>query len=320
MQIYPVFIPNRGCPFKCIYCDQTQLDGTSEESFAQLSQNIADFCQLHSTQEKQIAFYGGTFTGLTLSEREAYYQLAAPFLDENTSLRISTRPDQVETTDLEWCKTHGVKTIELGIQDFNEEVLQASRRGYDSGTAISACRRVQAYGFELGVQLMPGLPNFSNASMEENKMVLQELHPSYLRLYPLIIIRGTALWETWKAGKFNPLSMEDAIDICADYCILAQQNNISVIKIGIPPLRKGSEYAGPYHPAFGELVKGELLIRDIVAGYNSETSIFLSTLDISLLTAHEGYNISKLMNRLGRDDVKIMSDLNLAQGEIKYIR
>jgi len=316
MLIYPVFIPQKGCPFQCIYCNQKSFDSVEELSLEDLQQQIVQFCSSNRNKQKQIAFYGGTFTALSQTDREQYFKIAEPYLDDITSLRISTRPDCAGSDELDWCKEHQVKTIELGIQDFQDAVLEASGRGYDSQTAVEACLRVKQFGFELGVQLMPGLSCLAPASNSDCLDLLEIVKPDFIRIYPLVIIKGTPLWNLYELGKVTPLTLEEAIDLCIHYLDWAERHNITVIKIGIPSLEKDSDYAGPYHPAFGELVKGERLIRKILPFYKPGKVINLAAQDISLLTGQQGYNLSRLKQRLGSEDVKLRTDKSLAQGVI----
>lgn len=318
MLIYPIFIPQKGCPFKCIFCDQQQFDSVEIISFETIRSQLAQFCQKHSGTKKQIAFYGGTFTGLSNSERDSYYNLVKPYLDTDTTIRISTRPDYIDPDILAWCADHSIKTIELGIQDFNDEVLIASARGYDKVQAINACLLIKQAGFELGVQLMPGLPSSSAISVTDTMECLAFIVPDFIRLYPLIILSGTALWILWEEGRYQPLELGEAIGICADYCMFAKNHGISVSKIGIPALDKDSKYIGPYHPAFGELVKGELLIRKIEAGIEPDSAIHISEKEISMLTGHKGYNLIKLLKRIRKCSVKLVPDAYLEKGEISF--
>jgi histone acetyltransferase (RNA polymerase elongator complex component) len=318
MQIFPVFIPQEGCPFQCIYCDQSRIGSTKQIPFAVLSEQIRAFCLKHNQANKQIAFYGGSFTGLPEAERNQYFDLVSPFLDEKTSVRISTRPDMVNDAELQWCKSHGITTIELGIQSFDDNVLLASKRGYDSQTAVDACLRVKSYGFELGIQLMPGLPGYTPAS----PLIASGRHRGdigdFYRIYPPVILRGTELWDMWKAGKYNPLSLDEAIEICAEFMDWAEENHLKVIKVGIPSLAKDTEYAGPYHPAFGELVKGERLVRRIAQSFEPGKSIRLTAGDISLLTGHKGFSLHKLLQRTGQKSLQLVPDSTLQSWEIRW--
>jgi len=316
MLIFPVFIPQKGCPFDCIYCNQTQIGSVKEISTDILKEQIHQFCEFHKEQTKQIAFFGGTFTGLPESERDIYYELVEPYLDDNTSIRISTRPDFVDNDALNWCKVHQVKTIELGIQDFSDSVLKAINRGYSGKDAVESCLRVKEAGFELGVQLMPGLPCSSPASHRESSESLLGVMPDFIRLYPLIVLSGTQVWQDWEAGKFQPLTLEEAIDICVYYHEVAEEHGIEVIKTGIPPLETDTKYAGPYHPAFGELVLAELLIRKVKQLYLTDKTIHISPHDLSLLTGHQKYNLKKLLNGLDLCSIKIRIDSEIKKGNV----
>lgn len=298
MRILPVFIPQQGCPFNCIYCDQKQFGSVESLPLSELARQVEAFCKKNSDSEKQIAFYGGTFTGLAAEERERYYQVVQPFLDDRTTLRISTRPDEVSKDQLDWCRQHQVRTIELGIQDFSDVVLKASERGYSHKTAMEACLRVKQNGFELGVQIMPGLPGSNSETMRDNLEALEEIKPQFLRLYPLVVLSGTALWDEWQAGRYKPLSLEEAIDICIRFSEQAEKANIKVIKTGIPSLAEGTLYAGPYHPALGELVRIEKIIRKTEAANSDGSEAALTEAEHSLLKSHQGYGLKRLQQRL----------------------
>lgn len=307
MLIFPIFIPQWGCPFNCIYCDQRQFVAVKVIPFNTLRKQLSEFCEKNIYRHKQIAIYGGTFTALALSEREMFITLVKPFLNDKTSIRISTRPDCIDQDILDWCDSNGIRTIELGVQDFSDKVLLASNRGYNQKIVIDACHMIKQNGFELGIQIMPGLPGFLFNSYHRFEVVLHDIMPSFLRLYPVIVLQGTDLWREYQSGSYNPLSMEEAITVCADISEIAEKYNIKVIKIGIPSLEKGSVYAGPYHPAFGEFVKAERLIRKIVKEHKQQESIELPSTDISLLTGHKGYNLSRLLKRLGTKDLVLVA-------------
>jgi len=314
MLIYPVFIPQQGCPDRCIYCDQSSFQAVTGVDAVKVSREVAQFTSYHKQEAKQIAFYGGTFTGLTESERDKYYAIIEPFLDDDTTLRISTRPDKIDTGILQWCREHHIWTIELGVQDFNDSVLSASRRGYTGETAIHSCSLIRAAGFELGVQLMPGLPGSDRESDKYNGRILAEVRPEFVRLYPTVAIAGTELYQVWQQGKYQPLSLETAIGICADYHALCEAEGINIIKTGIPPLEKGTNFAGPYHPAFGELVAAELLIRSIESIFQPEKTVDVNPADISLLLGHQRYNQTKLLNRLKTCSIRIKTSSSIRKG------
>lgn len=296
--IYPVFIPQMGCTGRCIFCDQNKISGLEHFDWTAELPRVIAFLERNRSKPRQIAFYGGSFTGLDIGLRESWLTDLKPHLSANTTIRISTRPDLIDDATLQWCLGWNIHTIELGIQDFCDHVLIASRRQYNFDTVVSACRLIRQSGLELGVQLMPGLPGSNQASIATNMLLLKEILPEYARFYPTIVIRGTPLADLWTSGQYVALELNTAIAICADYAELCESEGIKAIKFGLPStLSTESILAGPYHPAFGELVRIEMLIRQIqqdrIRGRNTQ----LSRRQILLLTAHDHYGMKILEER-----------------------
>lgn len=261
--IYPLFLSHLGCPFKCVYCDQAKISGSTGFDLEQAQEEVSKFIARNPGKMKQIAFYGGSFTSMAETSRDGILEKISAVCDDMTSFRISTHPLFVGEDVLRWCFSRRIRTIELGIQDFSDEVLRSSGRGYTGDDARSAVHRVKDAGFETGVQLMPGLPGWSEASLGENRKALAALKPDLLRLYPLIVVKGTKLAETFANGDYHPLTLIDAISQCADYYPVAEANGIKIIKVGLPSNLPASEIvAGPWHPSFGEMVKRELARRN----------------------------------------------------------
>lgn len=251
-----------GCPSRCVYCDQFKVTGAPRFQFGETLAGIASFIRRNPGREKQVAFYGGSFTALPEDLREEMMREAKAASDDKTSFRISTHPLYVDDGILDWSWKAGIRTIELGIQDFCTRVLEQTGRGYTGEEAMEAAIRVKHKGFELGVQLMPGLPGWNDGSLRKNHRALESLKPDLLRLYPLIVIRGTPLEEMYRKGEYIPLTLEQAVAQCADYFPLAEAHGIKIIKLGIPSnLKEEDVVAGPWHPAFGERVKAEIQTR-----------------------------------------------------------
>ncbi len=299
MHIYPVFLPLKGCPFRCIYCDQYLITGSDHFNLDEHLNDIAAFCKLHSSDEKEIAFFGGTFTALDLDWQGEQFAKLSPFLDDKTGIRYSTRPDCITEADLLLAKESGVRTIELGIQDFSDQVLSQSYRGYNQATAIKACKLIKDHNFRLGIQIMPGLPGFSPQSLAETTKLILDLKPDFVRIYPTLVLRATKLADLYQEGAYKPLELKEAISICVDLFQQFTASNIIVIKMGvqIDTLDSNAVVAGPYHKAFGELVKSHLLIHKLnkqIPQTASKLEIIASKQDISKLTGHANYGLNLL--------------------------
>lgn len=282
--IYPFFLPNMGCPKGCIFCDQTKISGQGSFDIGKALREGEAFIRRNPDKRKEIAFYGGSFTALSKGFQEQILE-AFLSLSSDFALRISTHPLFIDDEILSFLKEHRVETIELGIQDFSDEILKQSGRNYTKEKAIQACRLIQEKGITLGIQLMPGLPGYSQTSDRENFKQIEEIKPKYLRLYPTIVIKGTPLAHLYTEGRYQPLSTKEAVSICTEYHFFCQKTDTRIIKYGIPSnLSKDEVLAGPYHPAFGELVKQEILIRQIENGQVDKNN--LTPKEINLLNAH----------------------------------
>lgn len=261
--IYPFFIPNLGCPGTCIFCDQHKISGAKEPDLDAIKTEAESFIMRNQDKNKEIAFYGGSFTAL-IKEKQREYLHAVTQITGDFTIRISTHPLYIDKETLDFLKENRVQTIELGVQDFCDIPLKESGRGYTKQDAIKASELIKEEGFNLGIQLMPGLPGSDEKSLEENLLQLEKIAPDCLRIYPTIVIRGTPLEELYLRGAYKVLTLSEAVEICVRYHDLCEKRGIKLIKMGLSSnLQKEEVVAGPYHPAFGELVKQELLIRRI---------------------------------------------------------
>lgn len=309
----PIFIPNLGCPFNCIFCDQKKI--SSQHEIPGIDTTIAIIEQYLQTiepdSEIEIAFFGGNFTSLPVALQDDYLLAAAPYLKNGRvkSIRISTRPDCISQNVLDRLKRLGVRTVELGAQSFNDEVLLASRRGYTAAQVVKASRLIKSCGMQLGIQLMVGLPGDHLEADLETAEAVVELKPDMVRIYPTVVISGTELADMYRQGSYIPLDLSRAIKITAAMYVKLQQYQIKVIRMGLQPskdlLSAGTVVAGPFHPAFGELVMQELYkqqARQLIKAYlklhpaNKELNLFVNRCEISKMAGYKTNNLTFLSN------------------------
>ena len=259
--IIPFFIPHKGCPHRCLFCNQTSITGcVPAELTASVVKATVNHWLTSSTRRDrvQVAFYGGSFTCLPRAEQERLLGLVEPFLGQGEihGIRLSTRPDCVDAAVCAFLKARGVKTVELGIQSFDDDVLLAAQRGHTSADSLCAARWVRASGLELGLQLMPGLPGECSLSFLRGVRTAIALKPDFVRLYPVLVVENSGLAEMYRFGNYRPLSMNRAIAVTRRAKRMFEAADIRVVRIGLQPSTalEREIVAGPYHPAFGELV------------------------------------------------------------------
>lgn len=271
--IIPVFIPHKGCPHDCVFCNQKRISGCIS---APDEKNVRDIIEAHlktnGERPVEIAFFGGSFTGIPLNEQEMYLQIVDSYRREiPLDIRASTRPDCIfpEVTDL--LTKYKVGLIELGVQSMDDKVLRLSGRGHDSKCVGEAVKRLRSSGIEVGIQTMLGLPgdSFEGALSTANKVI--ELAPSVVRIYPTLVIRDTALADMYYSGTYTAMSLEEAVELTAILMEMYENAGINVIRAGLQPTENISDpgenrdvIAGPFHPAFRQLANSRRVYNKIV--------------------------------------------------------
>ncbi|MBQ4132189.1 MAG: radical SAM protein, partial [Desulfovibrionaceae bacterium] len=224
--IYPVFIPFVGCRKRCVFCAQTLQTGRQAPASEQIEADLRNYLRAVGpsvSPDSELAFFGGTFTLLPQNLQRRLLELGGAVKSGGaelgevckgrfTALRCSTRPDAVSSVQLALLREYGVKTIELGVQSFDERSLRASDRGYAGENAFDACARVIKEGFELVVQLMPGMPGQSADAFRKDIERVVGLGPRAVRLYPCVVIEGTELARRWRAEEYRPWNLERTVD------------------------------------------------------------------------------------------------------------
>ena len=266
MRIYPIFLPFYGCPSRCVYCDQRvntlEKPPDSKSILKELRERIDVLKEevLKSKSPGEIAFYGGTFTALPPETLLDIVDMLKPLIKEGlfTGLRCSTRPDAVTIEKLEILKAIPVTMIELGVQTLDDHILNVIRRGYTVRAVEDAVKLVKSFGWKVGLQLMVGLPYETRELFLETVRKAISLAPDGLRFYPLLVFPGTVLEGWYRAGRFKPLSLKEAILWCAEALVMCEDAGVPVMRMGLQAnsaLDGGAVLAGPYHPAFGYFVR-----------------------------------------------------------------
>ena len=318
MKIYPVFIPHAGCPHRCLFCAQdrstNQLDVPPVNTVAR---SLDAMLPKHGGGE--IAFYGGTFSLLSIQQQQLYLGVARDFIDAGrvAGIRISTRPDALDEACLARLRNEGVQTIEIGCQSFADTVLERAGRGHSAAQSSAAVERCRNAGFKVGIQLMPGLPGGDGEEALSSLRRALELEPAFLRIYPTVVIAGTALAELWHAGSYCPWSLDETVEICADMLLLCRRFDVPVIRLGLQQdANLGKNLlAGPFHPAFGQLVRSRIWRRALARVDILGQKLSVHPADLSDVLGHRGENRSWLSNT--SPDFSLQVDAAVARGSLR---
>ena len=261
----PFFVSNQGCPHVCAFCDQRTINGSDGAlpTRNEISAKIMAWRRTSGNRPMEVAFFGGTFTGLPREIQENLLSAARPFFlsGDVDSIRISTRPDALNADIVRWLSGWGVKTIEIGAQSMDDDVLAASGRGHNAEASLKALSCVKSAGLTVGVQLMPGLPGDTIAKSQNSLRRVIAAGADFIRLYPVVVLKGTELAERYLSGKYRAISVDDGLALCKTLAHMAFTSGVKVIRMGLQAdagIREENIVAGCWHPAFGDLVYSEL--------------------------------------------------------------
>lgn len=330
--VIPVFIPHAGCPHQCVFCNQRSITGTKPElpSAEDLSGLIKTFLEYKKDNrtEVQVAFYGGNFLGLDAADIRRLLEQTRRFVEDGRvdSIRFSTRPDTIDRSRLDILRAFPVKTVELGIQSMDDRVLAAAGRGHTASDTCLAAALLQQYGYQLGAQMMVGLPGDTPLKAMATARRIARLSPAFVRIYPTVVLAGSGLARRYQNGAYQPLSLETCVSLVKDLFLVFQERGIPVIRMGLQASRElddgAAVLAGPYHPAFGHLVLAALFLdraAELIAEQGRDggaVTLAVHPRNISRMRGLKNRNIEILKNRYRLAAIDVCPDLNLGPYEV----
>lgn len=333
--VIPIFVPHLGCPHSCVFCNQKSISGQTKQVTAQdVRDTIKEYLKSFKEEdsEKEVAFYGGSFKAIETNIQEELLEAAYEFIEAKQidSIRISTRPDCINKETLKRLKKYKVKTIELGVQSANDYILKMAERGHTFEDVKRASKLIRRYRFKLGHQMMVGLPESTTQDELNTAKQLIKLKPKIVRIYPVLVVKNTKLEEEYANNTYQPLSLVQAVERCKEIVYLFNKKRIKIIRIGLqntteissPEAENSEVIAGPFHPAFRQLVEASIWYDRIVEkikAYNvkvKEVEIKVNPEDINNVIGHKRENLEKLLDTY---DVilKVTGDNQIKQGNYK---
>ncbi|MGI0149974.1 MAG: tRNA uridine(34) 5-carboxymethylaminomethyl modification radical SAM/GNAT enzyme Elp3, partial [Thermoplasmata archaeon] len=133
-------------------------------------------------------------------------------------LTIETKPDMFIGSEVEECLALGATRVELGIQSTHDDLLEAVHRGHTDRESREAMRRTKDAGLKVGAHMMPGLPGSDpDRDFESFRLLFEDpaYRPDFLKIYPTLVLPGTALYGLWKSGRYTPMCTEEAVELVA---------------------------------------------------------------------------------------------------------
>ena len=325
----PIFIPHLGCPNQCVFCNQRSISGCSTFSEETVKNEIdCALLTIAEAEETEIAFFGGSFTGIDRDLMLRLLQTAEEYVQKGrvASIRLSTRPDYINDEILTLLSRYSVRVIELGLQSMDDDVLKSTRRGHTAKQAIDACQAIKRAGFALVGQMMIGLPSATAESEILTARTIVSLGTDAVRIYPTVVFYDTPLCEMTQMGAYQPLSVEEAVQRAAGVLEIFLQAGTPCIRIGLQATESLTSpeavLAGPNHPALGELVWNEYYYQRLIKAIRhaklcgKDVCLWVAEREISKLVGQHRCNLDRLLRETDTRVCKIVGDKHLREGVV----
>jgi histone acetyltransferase (RNA polymerase elongator complex component) len=330
--VIPVFIPHEGCPHCCVFCNQRRISGFTEKpvSAADVRATIETWLAREQSNQRrvQVAFYGGSFTGLPGQRQQELLAAVAPFVEQHRvqAIRLSTRPDYIDADRVDFLQARSVSIVELGVQSMDDGVLVESGRGHTAADVERAVAVLRDAGMETGLQLMLGLPGETRRIMMDTVQRIIELQPDFVRIYPVLVVQNSALADKYLQGNYQPLSLDKAVIMSSWMKKKFDRAGIRVVRMGLqagPDLEK-SLIAGPWHPAFGELVKSRIMLQQTriqLSGVSPvrPVRLVISDKDQSIFRGMKSVNIKRLQDLGWWEHITLAADPSQPRQTVRIV-
>lgn len=308
----PIFIPHRGCPNDCAFCNQKKITGKDTDVEVCDVINIIEesLKTMDENSEKEVAFFGGSFTGLDKRVQEEFLKAASSFFPKINGIRLSTRADYINEEIIALLKNYGVTAVELGVQSTDEDVLKKNLRGHGFSEVKRAAELIKNAGFELGLQMMLGMYGSDFEKDIKTAEDIISLKPDTTRIYPTVVLKDTKLEEFYKKGLYTPYTVSEAAECAKEVYLRFKENNVTVLRMGLhssEELDSGSVVCGPYHPAFGEMVfsliyREEIEKEIIEKGLrDTKATLFAQEKEMSKITGQKKSNLKYFKDKYNMD-------------------
>jgi len=137
----------------------------------------------------------------------------------NVATTFETKPDWCGPEQIDRMLRLGGTKVEVGVQTTYERINREMHRGHGTQDSIDANHRLRDAGFKVGFHMMPGQPGMSREMcLADFRRIFErpEWRPDYLKIYPTLVVEGTAVYDWWHRDEFEPLGNEEAAELVAE--------------------------------------------------------------------------------------------------------
>lgn len=271
--IIPIFMPNLKLKENYIFCDtkEKEVKKIKKSEIKKIIEN--ELSKVDNETNVEVVIFTRNIEDL-ISDKENVLELISEYIKENkiTSAKISTRPESINKNTIKILKKYKVRSIEILVPSSNDYILKKSNAQIMFSDIKKTSKLLRWNGFKVGYQMMVGLPESTRLDEINTGKALIKLKPNTIKIFPVLVLKGTTLEKEYNNEKYVPLNLVQAVEICKEIVRMFWNKKIEILQIGIEDKEELNEFTnskteivdGPYYPSFKQLVESNMWYDAIV--------------------------------------------------------
>jgi histone acetyltransferase (RNA polymerase elongator complex component) len=174
--------------------------------------------------------------------------------------------------------------------------------------------------------MMVGLPGDDDDGAMTTARRLVRLNPDFVRIYPTLVLSGSPLARMFREGRYAPMTLDACTALVARLYLFFKKRGIPVVRMGLQAsdglANPGAILAGPYHPAFGHLVHGKIVldaIRSAMASMENIPPVLILGVHPDMVSRVHGLNkrnFHYLRHAYGFKEISLIQDEKIKLNQI----
>lgn len=159
---------------------------------------------LRGEKVESVYLGGGTPSILTADELKRLLSALSSWHDiaPDAEVTLEANPDDITPAMLQVWKDRGINRISIGVQGFQEAILEKWNRSHHADQAMQSLQLAQSFGFtNISADLIFGDPMLTDEEWVSNVHSLIRMGIPHLSSYALTVETGTALYHHILQGK-----------------------------------------------------------------------------------------------------------------------
>ena len=196
------------CIQKCLYCDFTSFANKeylySDYTNVLIKELIQKAPLCHNEVIQTIFLGGGTPTILPICFLQKIMDTIFQYytVSNNAEITIEANPGTLSSTVLSALYTMGFRRISIGLQSWQNELLQKLGRIHNRTTFLKNYDNARKAGFKnINIDIMFSLPEQTYSQWQQTLYSILYLQPEHISAYSLIIEEGTPFYHFYEQNK-----------------------------------------------------------------------------------------------------------------------